>query len=111
MKHHSETDETELLRDFTFEPIAPRFPSRCFIRLASETNPLGHDVDMARLHVRTTIDRWWLERSKSAGTKALDAQGIDHAYEVAYRRQPLDTPDEWGDLASFRHACGLASSE
>ncbi len=28
---------------------------------------------------------------------------IDAAYEV-YDRVPLDTPDEWGDLASWRSA-------
>lgn len=28
---------------------------------------------------------------------------VDAAYEV-YERQPLDEPDEWGDLASFQEA-------
>ena len=30
---------------------------------------------------------------------------IDGAYS-AYDAQPLDQPDEWGDLASFREAAG-----
>lgn len=33
------------------------------------------------------------------------AAQIDAAYE-AYDDQPLDHPDEWGDLASFREAAG-----
>ncbi|MEZ5265901.1 MAG: hypothetical protein R2755_29880 [Acidimicrobiales bacterium] len=31
---------------------------------------------------------------------------IDAAYAAAYREHPLDEPDEWGDLASFREAAG-----
>ena len=30
---------------------------------------------------------------------------IDAAY-AAYDESPLDTPDEWGDLAAFRAAAG-----
>lgn len=29
---------------------------------------------------------------------------VDAAYVDAYRRHPIDEPDEWGDLASFRDA-------
>jgi hypothetical protein len=32
---------------------------------------------------------------------------IDAAY-AAYERQPLDTDDEWGDVASFRTAAGAS---
>ncbi len=31
------------------------------------------------------------------------AAAIDHQY-VAYERHPIDEPDEWGDLGSFRSA-------
>lgn len=31
------------------------------------------------------------------------ATEIDAAYARAYSEHPLDTPDEWGDLASFRN--------
>lgn len=31
---------------------------------------------------------------------------IEVAYERAYREHPIDEPDEWGDLASFRDAVG-----
>lgn len=33
------------------------------------------------------------------------AAEIDAGY-AAYDRHPLDAPDEWGDLASFRRAAG-----
>jgi hypothetical protein len=29
---------------------------------------------------------------------------IDHAYAAAYSAHPIDEPDGWGDLASFRDA-------
>lgn len=31
---------------------------------------------------------------------------VDAAYAAAYDAHPLDEPDEWGDLASFRQAAG-----
>jgi hypothetical protein len=31
---------------------------------------------------------------------------VDAAYADAYGAHPLDEPDEWGDLASFRTAAG-----
>jgi hypothetical protein len=34
------------------------------------------------------------------------AAEIDAAYAAAYAEHPLDEPDEWGDLASFRQAAG-----
>jgi hypothetical protein len=37
-----------------------------------------------------------LERYRSAE--------IDHAYSDAYSVHPIDEPDDWGDLASFRDA-------
>jgi hypothetical protein len=39
-----------------------------------------------------------------ARTRAAE---IDAAY-CAYDRHPLDEPDEWGDLESFRHAAGAS---
>jgi hypothetical protein len=35
------------------------------------------------------------------------AAEIDAAYD-AYDQHPLDEPDEWGDLASFRRAAGAS---
>jgi hypothetical protein len=31
---------------------------------------------------------------------------VDAAYALAYDEHPLEEPDEWGDLASFREAAG-----
>jgi hypothetical protein len=72
---------------------------------------------MARVRVSTTVDEQLLAdaRRRRAGLtdaalldealKALLARNraaeIDAAYE-AYERIPLDAPDDWGDLASFR---------
>lgn len=29
---------------------------------------------------------------------------LDRAYSAAYEEHPIDEPDEWGDLSSFRDA-------
>ena len=78
---------------------------------------------MARVRVSTTVDADLLEsarraRSELADSALLDealaallarnrATEIDAAY-AAYDRDPLDGPDEWGDLASFRRAAGAS---
>jgi hypothetical protein len=76
---------------------------------------------MARVRVSTTVDESLLEearrlRSESNDAALLDealaallarhrAAQIDAAYR-AYDAHPIDEPDEWGDLASFREAAG-----
>lgn len=75
---------------------------------------------MARVRVSTTVDAELLARARSLRNRsdaallddALDAlltrhraAEIDAAY-VAYDEHPIDEPDEWGDLASFRAAAG-----
>jgi hypothetical protein len=78
---------------------------------------------MARVRVSTTVDGRLLEdarqlRSQLTDSALLDealaalvarnrAAEIDVAYQ-AYERVPIDTADEWGDLASFR--AGAAAS-
>lgn len=78
---------------------------------------------MARVRVSTTVDEALLEearrlRSESNDAALLDealaallarhqAAEIDAAY-AAYDTNPIDEPDEWGDLASFREAAGLS---
>ena len=78
---------------------------------------------MARTRVSTTVDDALLEQARGSrpGTpdsvlldealRALIARHrsarIDDAYR-AYDEHPLDEPDEWGDLASFRK--GAAAS-
>jgi post-segregation antitoxin (ccd killing protein) len=80
-----------------------------------------HTHGMARTRVSTTVDHDLLEEARArtpglndaalldAALNALIARHraaeIDAAY-AAYDERPLDEPDEWGDLASFRHAAG-----
>jgi hypothetical protein len=74
---------------------------------------------MARVRVSTTVDERLLAEARRARTDTPDsvlldealtallarnrAGEIDAAY-AAYEAQPLDKPDEWGDLDSFRAA-------
>ena len=82
---------------------------------------LWHSYGMPRVRVSTTVDESLLEearrlRSGSNDAALLDealaallarhrAAQIDAAY-AAYDAHPIDEPDEWGDLASFREAAG-----
>ncbi len=75
---------------------------------------------MARVRLSTTVDGELLARARTARASANDAElidaalgallaahqatEIDRAYIDAYDEHPLDEPDEWGDLASFREA-------
>ncbi|MDP2711626.1 MAG: hypothetical protein Q8O56_10450 [Solirubrobacteraceae bacterium] len=74
---------------------------------------------MARARVSTTVDEHLLARARDLRAGLTDAALIDEALAAllarhrsveldaayaAYDRQPLDEPDEWGDLASFRSA-------
>lgn len=78
---------------------------------------------MARERVSTTVDGDLLAeaRSRKAGlndaalfdaaltalVRASRTAEIDAAY-AAYDDHPLDEPDEWGDLASFRDAAATS---
>jgi hypothetical protein len=74
---------------------------------------------MARIRVSTTVDANLLEAARRLRSGGTDAALIDAALEAlvarhraaevdasyaAYDVQPLDEPDEWGDLASFHEA-------
>ena len=74
---------------------------------------------MPRVRVSTTVDGDLLENARRARGDLNDAALIDAALEAllareraaeldasyrAYDEVPLDTADEWGDLASFREA-------
>lgn len=77
---------------------------------------------MNRVRLSTTVDSVLLDDARNTGAGSNDAELIDaalaallrqyrraetdEAYEVAYTAHPLDEPDEWGDLASFRGAAG-----
>jgi hypothetical protein len=74
---------------------------------------------MARTRISTTVDAELLEAARSARAGTSDARLIDEALDAllarhraaeidasyaAYETHPLDEPDEWGDLATFRKA-------
>ena len=79
-----------------------------------------HDHGMARTRLSTTVDRELLDGARKALAGTTDAElidealtallaryrtaEIDQAYATAYGAHPIDEPDEWGDLASFRDA-------
>jgi len=78
---------------------------------------------MARTRVSTTVDGELLARARGLRAGAADsalldealaalvarhrAAEIDDAYH-AYDDHPIDEPDAWGDLASFRSAAGAS---
>jgi Arc/MetJ family transcription regulator len=76
---------------------------------------------MARTRVSTTVDDDLLTEARRVTAAASDAALLDQALSAllarhrraevdvsyaAYDEHPLDEPDEWGDLASFRAAAG-----
>lgn len=78
---------------------------------------------MARVRVSTTVDAGLLTDARSVCSELNDAALLDAALgallrmhrgaEVdaayaAYDAAPLDAPDEWGDLASFRDAAAAS---
>jgi hypothetical protein len=78
---------------------------------------------MARVRVSTTVDEKLLAEARHVRTGATDAALLDEALHAllarhrageidasyaAYDEHPLDEPDEWGDLASFRDAAAAS---
>ncbi|MEW6471393.1 MAG: DUF2191 domain-containing protein [Actinomycetota bacterium] len=76
---------------------------------------------MARRRISTTVDEGLLGEARRLRAGLNDATLFDEAltaliarhraarYDEAYAtydERPLDEPDEWGDLASFRAAAG-----
>ena len=74
---------------------------------------------MSRVRVSTTVDEVLLESARQLRSELNDAALLDEALGAllaqhrsaqvdasyaAYDDSPLDAPDEWGDLASFRAA-------
>ena len=74
---------------------------------------------MTRIRVSTTVDETLIARARELRSALNDAALIDEALAAlvarhqaveidsgyaAYDSHPLDEPDEWGDLASFREA-------
>jgi hypothetical protein len=78
---------------------------------------------MARVRVSTTVDEELLTNARLARSELADSALIDEALAaflarhraveidaayLAYDSSPLDAPDEWGDLSSFRAAAGAS---
>lgn len=76
---------------------------------------------MSRVRVSTTVDGQLLSEARRLAGDQPDSALIDAALHAlvrahrsaeldaryaAYDAHPLDEPDEWGDLASFRTAAG-----
>jgi hypothetical protein len=85
--------------------------------------PIWHSYGMSRMRVSTTVDGELLAsarrlRSASTDSALLDealaallarhrAVEIDAAY-ATYDEHPLEEPDAWGDLASFRESAAAS---
>lgn len=78
---------------------------------------------MARTRLSTTVDASLLDGARRLRSGLTDAALVDEALEAlvaryraaeldasyaAYDRHPLDEPDAWGDLASFRRAAAAS---
>ena len=82
---------------------------------------MWHIRGMRRTRLSTTVDDALLQAARRVRSGDTDASMIDEALRAlvarhrsaevdasyaAYDEHPLDEPDEWGDLASFRLAAG-----
>jgi hypothetical protein len=78
---------------------------------------------MARMRVSTTVDRELLASARQAHSTLTDAALLDEALAALiarhraveidksyaiYDEHPLEEPDAWGDLASFRGAAAAS---
>lgn len=84
---------------------------------------MWHTCGMARTRLSTTVDAGLLNDVRRLRSGSSDAALVDEALRAlidrhraaeidasyaAYDRHPLDEPDAWGDLASFRRAAGAS---
>jgi Arc/MetJ family transcription regulator len=82
-----------------------------------------HDQSMSRTRVSTTVDEDLLASARRAYSAPTDAALLDEALAAlvarhrsaeidasyaAYDEHPLEEPDAWGDLASFREAAAAS---
>lgn len=78
---------------------------------------------MSRTRLSTTVDATLLENARGLRSGVTDSVLIDEALAAflarhraaevdasyaVYDEHPLDEPDEWGDLASFRRAAAAS---
>ena len=74
---------------------------------------------MTRMRVSTTVDGDLLRRARESSAGTTDSKLLDEALSAllarnrrseldaayaSYDDHPIDQPDEWGDLGSFREA-------
>jgi antitoxin MazE5 len=82
-----------------------------------------HNDGMNRIRLSTTVDAELLGSARSVRSGITDAALIDEALAAllahyrsaevdasyaAYDEHPVEQPDEWGDLASWRQAAGAS---
>jgi len=82
-----------------------------------------HNSGMNRIRLSTTVDAGLLGSARNARSGLTDAALIDEALAAllaryrsaavdagyaAYDEHPVEEPDEWGDLASWRRAAGAS---
>lgn len=60
----------------------------------------------ARAVTAATSDAALLDQALSALLRQHRSDQVNHRCYATYDERPLDEPDEWGDLASFRTAAG-----
>ena len=80
-----------------------------------------HDDGMNRIRLSTTVDAGLLSTARDVRAGLTDAALIDEALHAlltrhrsaevdasyaVYDKHPIDEPDEWGDMASWRRAAG-----
>jgi hypothetical protein len=78
---------------------------------------------MTRARLSTTVDADLLDSARSIRSGSTDAALVDEALRAllvrhrsaqvdasyaAYGQHPVDEPDEWGDLASWRRAAATS---
>lgn len=100
---------------FTFRASVPDWLPSC--------PRVWHIRGMGRIRLSTTVDAELLDEARRTGPVGTDAALIDAALAAllarnrgaavdasyaAYDERPLEEPDEWGDLASFRRAAGAS---
>ena len=116
-------EDLDILPDYRITCI---FVDKRYRRRASErTRAWGkwHDDGMTRARLSTTVDATLLEHARRVRSGVTDAVLVDEALAAllarhraaevdasyaAYDEHPLDEPDEWGDLASFRRAAAAS---
>lgn len=101
---------------------------QCFARIehvaSDQADPrpgVWHSSGMNRIRLSTTVDAALLTSARDMRAGITDAALIDEALAAllarhrsaevdasyaAYDKHPVDEPDEWGDLASWRRAAG-----